>query len=226
MDKELNTIDDLKILRKVVCSFSQTTPSFLRDTLTALHCQQVEWTKYHFVSFNLSTNHSIKCDGKKRVYQTLKQIQQYHFLSRKLLQSDFYTLSSCMVMFEQTLQGIIHFHCIISLKESVHVHDFKCELYDLFEITNRDEIKYTYQSSPITDYDGMVDYFFKETKKRYELLDCRLFKPLILSEQSDDVKEFTSDTFCADVNYSIATRIKKTPEKKIKSKNIIDDLIS
>ena len=220
MDKEINTIDDLKVLRKVVCQFSQTTPSFMRDTLTALHCQQVEWTNYYFVSFNLSTNHSIKCDGKKRAYQTLKQIQQYNFLSRKLLQADFFTLSSCMIMFEQTLQGIIHFHCIVSLKESVHMHDFKCELYDLFEITNRDELKYTCQSSPITDYVGMVDYFFKETKKRYELLDCRLFKPLILNNISEDVVDFVSDTFCAEVNYSIANRIVKIPEEKKKKKTL------
>lgn len=179
------------IMESVVYTLGQTTQSSLRLLLQAHTPEELE--RMYFISFSLPASLRIKYDGIVKKYEQFKQIDQYNFMRRKLMNHEWESITACYMIFEQTLNGFVHFHAIVDLQHitfhghenalyRTHIHDFKCELYELFQIEKKNDLKYTFNYRSIDNVEGLICYFFKDAKgvKEYEKLNELKFKPLRL----------------------------------------------
>lgn len=192
-------MDLIKITRERSLVFSQTTPVFCEN-------QVHEWLKdfdmeepfvknyygmdacLHFVSFNFSTKHKVLTNKGPIEYQCLKQLQQYDYIYKRLCSHEFTTLAEGFIVFEQTLDGNIHFHALVPSRFSKQC--IKAEFLDCFNIKKGAEATYSCNIKTVTDLNNIYEYLFHKQKKKYEAVDQKIFKPLKITRIEEEEEDY------------------------------------
>lgn len=160
--------------------FSQTTASICREQIQKLKdLGQNKIDKYIFLSVGFSTKYKVNTRKGVIEYQVLKQKDQYKFIIDKIMGHEFSTFDVDdgvgFLFFEQTFEGNIHFHGILKTECK---QDLKADFLDCFNIKRGSDAKFTVNIKPITNLEGLEEYCFQKTTKKYEIVDQQLFKPL------------------------------------------------
>lgn len=175
------TLDNLKVDEEpVVMRHLVITTEDLAKQYCLTHLAKAPLSQLLFVSCAFSDKFRIPIRGTVTSYVGVKQFNQYSWLrhmliDRFIIMPEIYGLC---VVFEQTKHGSVHFHML--LNTTIHKHDIRASLAELFNIKRATEIILSINVKAVTDVDKLLEYLFNKTTKAYEKLDMKTYKPLIL----------------------------------------------
>ena len=173
------TIEDVVkvVLKDLVKTTQEKAVSYIKDNMT-----KVPVSDLLFVSGTFPDDY--KCNfllHNKPVYISLKQHVQYAWVSNRLCSlATCLDILHCVIIFEQTRNGNIHYHIIVHTK--LHKHDLRAIICELFGFSKVRDIIINVNVRKVDCLDKLSQYLFnkKDTIKQYEMVDMDKFRPMIL----------------------------------------------
>ena len=143
-------------------------------------CNPSTQQKYvFFVSFNYHTEININDRGKQKPLNRCSQLVLYHHFRHILLGGMAlpFNLEFCYTFFEQNMEGKIHFHQLIYLRDA-SPWSYKSCLLNALNPHKRDS-----KACKISTYDGkaedLMEYMFNKKTKAYEIINQSVYQPFI-----------------------------------------------
>lgn len=165
------------VFRHLVKTTKELSKSYLLSEFNDVPCSDI-----CFVSGCFPDDFKLPIRGKKISYVGLKQNVQYGWISHKLESLADWSahISRCVVIFEQTYLGNIHYHMVLSSK--LHKHDIRAIISEIFGFVRSQDIILNVHVQGLTSLSSLVKYLYdkKGTKKAYEELDMDYYKPMYL----------------------------------------------